>query len=146
MRRPGPPSRPMLAAAATAVLLGLAGCGSDTPEGPVPPAPSTPVTAAPVPGLTLTQDATTDLVLAFRTRWAALSAGRDDSTVLSAFVATCDNLATTAAGTDPGVADSDAALRAFTDPTATQPLPSIDDAAGLGALARTDVCPAYTAP
>ena len=86
------------------------------------------------------------LVLQFRTQWTALSAGRDDTTVVTSFVGTCTALAANQTGADPQRAGVDAAVMSFTTPNAAQPLPSVDDALGLSLLAREQVCSHYTAP
>ena len=137
-----------------ALLVALAACGGSDPEPVFPPQPpATPVSAAPVPGLSLPQEQLTSLVVSFREEYPALSDGRTDSQVVQSFVDTCTALAMppssfdqVPAGSDPGTVLANAALPAFTTPTAAQPLPSVSDAAGLGTLAQRQVCPAYTAP
>ena len=136
-----------------ALLVALAGCGSD-PEPTFPPQPpATPVSAAAVPGLSLPQQQVDDLVVTFRQEYPALSDGRTDTQVLQSFADTCLALAQpptsfdqVPAGSDPGTVLANAALQAFTTPTAAQPLPSVSDAAGLGTLAQRQVCPAYSTP
>lgn len=149
------PARPALLLLGPALLLtlGTACGGSGTENQTLTEPPSTAVSAAPVPGLTLSADQVAGVVRDFRTQYAALSNGRSDSQVLQSFADTCATLAmpplSTAeipVGNDPRATGADAATQAFTQPTADEPLPSVSDAAGLAIFARQRVCPSYTAP